>query len=83
MEFDELSAIDEFVQVTDCVTILPRTVVQNSLNQKKLISRTITPQISRNIVCAYDPSRPFSMAVEEFVHRLHRNMVAATRQFAG
>jgi len=83
MEFDELSAIDEFVQVTDYVTILPRTVVQDSLMQKKLLSRTITPRILRHVVCAYDPSRPSSMAVEEFVHRLHRNMVAATRPFAG
>ncbi|MEH6545735.1 MAG: LysR family transcriptional regulator [Sneathiella sp.] len=83
MEFDELSAIDEFIQATNYVTILPRTVVQNSLVQKKLLSRTITPRIVRRVVCAYDPSRPLSLAVEEFVQRLHRNMVTAMDQFAG
>jgi LysR family transcriptional regulator, nitrogen assimilation regulatory protein len=82
LEFDEFPAIDEFVQATDYVTILPRTVVQASLVRKRLLSRTITPRIPRSVVCAYDPSRPMSKAVEVFVSRLHQNMTAATRQFA-
>lgn len=77
LEFDELKTIEEFVQRTDFVTILPPIAVHRALRQGRLKSFAITPQITRDIVCVHSAKRGLSAAAELFIAELKESMTAA------
>jgi DNA-binding transcriptional LysR family regulator len=74
LELDELKTIEELVQRTDFVTILPPAAVDRSLRNGLLKSTPIVPSVTRDIVCVHNPKRALSPAAELFIAELRAKM---------
>ncbi|MCB1422030.1 MAG: LysR family transcriptional regulator [Nitratireductor sp.] len=77
LEFDELKTIEDFVQRTDFLTILPPIAVHRALRAGSLKAVAIVPEMTREIVCAYSSRRGLSPAGKLFVEELRASMTAA------
>lgn len=77
LEFDELKTIEEFVQVTDFVAILPYHSIGAAVKQGTLRSLAIAPEIARNIACVHNPKRGLLPAAEFFIAELRESMNSA------
>lgn len=77
LEYDQLSTIQDFVEQTDFITILPRIALHRSLRDKRVRSRPTTPAISRRIVCVHMPDRPPTRAALLLIEELKGKMNAA------
>ena len=78
LEVDEINTIEDLVEKSLFITILPRIAVQRALLDKKLRSHAISPRIWRSIVCAHKPVQPMSRAMQLFLHDLRKNLLADT-----
>lgn len=77
LEFDDIKTIEEFVQRTDFFTILPAIAVHRALRSGLLKSFSISPRITRDIVCAHSPRRSLPPAAKLFIEQLKESMAAA------
>ncbi len=77
LEFDQLTTIQDFVEQTDFITILPQIALHRSLREGRLQSRPTTPVISRRIVCVHMPDRPPTRAAMLLIEELKNKMSGA------
>lgn len=76
-EIDEINTIEDFIENSNFVTILPKIAVHRTLATGRLKSVPIKPPISRSIVCAVNRTRPLAKAAELFINELRDNMLEA------
>jgi len=77
MEFDELQAIEDFISMTDFVTILPPITVHRALKAGLLKNHPIRPTVTRRIVCVHNPQRPVTQAAKLLIAEFQGRMQAA------
>jgi DNA-binding transcriptional LysR family regulator len=77
LEFDELKMIEDFVQHTDYLTILPPIAIGRSLRRGLLRQHPITPSITRDIVCVHNPKRGLSEPGRLFIAEFREKMSEA------
>lgn len=74
MEFDEIATIEDFVQRTGFLTLLPRIAVHRALAAGTLACHATAPSISRRIVCVHNPRRPLSPAADLLIREFKERM---------
>jgi LysR family transcriptional regulator, nitrogen assimilation regulatory protein len=77
LEFDELKMVEDFVQNTNYLTILPPIAIRRALASGRLRRFSITPRITRNIVCVHNARRALSEPARLFIAEFKSRMDAA------
>ena len=80
MEFDDVKTIEDFVQATGYVTLLPPITVHRALRAGGLRQSAIRPAIVRQIVCATSRSRTMHRPARLFVEELRTRVVEVTEE---